>query len=126
MVAVAVLGAVAEISAGTVVVARTFMVVMGADGVLGDSVVFVGVKVGNIVTCDEEIGKIVTAIVMISGDTVVIIGGAFVVVMCVAWLRAGTILVKATVVLDRGAVVIWNAVVVAAVGVFVPGIEVEV
>lgn len=120
------LGAVVEISAGTVVVGRTVMVVMGVVGVLGGSVVFIGVKVGDIVTCDDEIGIIVTAIVMVSGDTVVITGGAFVVVRSPAWLRAGAVLVKAIVVVDRGAVVIRNAVVVAAVGVFVPGIEVEV
>lgn len=112
------LGTVVEISAGTVVVERAVMVVMDAVGVLGGSVVFVGVEVGDRVTCVVEIGIIVTEIVMFSGDTVVIIGGAVVVVSAV-WLRAGAVLVKAIVVLDRGAVVIWNAVVIAAVGMLV-------
>lgn len=124
--AVVVLGTVTEISAGIVVVGRTVMVVMGVVGVLGGSVVFVGVNVENIVTCDDEIGIIVTAIVTVSGDTVVITGGAFVVVRSPAWLRAGAVLVKAIVVVDIGAVIIWNAVVFATVGVFVLGIEAEV
>lgn len=97
-------------------VGRAVMVVMDAVGDLGGSVVFVGVEVGDVVTCIVEIGIIVTAIVIFSGDTVVITGGEAVVVS-VVWLGAGAVLVKAIVVFDRGAVVIWNAVVVAAVGV---------
>ncbi len=117
------LGAVSEVSAGIVVVGRTVMVVKGAVGVLGGSVVFVGVKVGDIVTCDDEIGIIVTAIVY--GLRSCDYWRCIVVVRSAAWLRAGAVLLNTIVELDRGAVVIWNAVVVATVGVFVPGTEAE-
>lgn len=53
------------------------VVVMGTVGVLGDSVVFVGVKVGNIVTCDEETGIVVTRAGVLS-EVVDIVGGVVV------------------------------------------------
>jgi len=114
----AVLGTVVETSAVIVLVGKAVMVLVDAVGVPGGSVVFVGVEVGDIVSCTVEIDITVTAIVMFSGDTVEMTGGS-VVLVSVVWLRAGAVSVKSIVVLDRGAVVIWNAVVVAAVGVLV-------
>lgn len=81
--------------------------------IVGDSVVFVEVKVvGAMVVLEvnvalaEDVGIIVTANVMFAGDTFVVIEGIDVLVESTAWLRAGAVFVKAVVVLDKGAVVI--------------------
>lgn len=74
------LGAVVEPTAGIAVVESRVSVVVDVFGVLGGSVVVVRLKFEDEGGCAEEAGIIVTAVVMVSGDTVVIFGDAVVVV----------------------------------------------